>query len=138
MGINKRFTNSLLGIYNLEIIKYFIRFLEGEQAVLFSLYIGQENQPSKISEKLDITKARMSSIIRSLKHKNMIETHRDLKDKRKLNLILKKEGREFIKEKELEILNLFNYFQKQMGEDKILQLTKLLEEITIIMKEVTK
>lgn len=138
MNLDKRFSNSLLNIYNLDIIKYFIRFLQGEQAVLFALYIGNEKHPSKISEKLDITKARMSGIIKSLKEKDMIETKPDLNDKRKTTLFLKVNGRNFIKTKEEEILNVFKYFHQQMGDEKILKLTELLELTSNIMKGVKK
>lgn len=138
MDLNNRFTNSLMGIYNLDIIKYFISFLEGEQAVLFSIYKNKETQPSVISNKLNITKARMSSIIKSLKQKDMLETYKDDLDKRKMKLILKPKGESFIKEKEDEILNLFKYFHYKMGDKDILELTILLEKIVSIMKDVEK
>lgn len=138
METKEKFIKSLIGIYNLDIINYFINFLKGEQAVLFALYIGDEHNPSKISEKLGITKSRMSNIITKLLEKDMIETKSDVLDRRKIVINLKESGRKFIKEKEIEILTIFEIFYLSMGETKIKQLSELLEETTLIMKEVRK
>lgn len=138
METKEKFIKSLIGIYNLDIINYFMNFLQGEQAVLFALYIGDEQNPSKISEKLGITKSRMSNIITKLLEKDMIETKSDVLDRRKIVINLKESGRKFIKEKESEILTIFEVFYLSMGETKIKQLSELLEETTLIMKEVRK
>lgn len=138
METKEKFIKSLIGIYNLDIINYFINFLKGEQAVLFALYIGDEHNPSKISEKLGITKSRMSNIITKLLEKDMVETKSDILDRRKIVINLKESGRKFIKEKEIEILTIFEIFYLSMGETKIKQLSELLEETTLIMKEVRK
>lgn len=138
METKEKFIKSLIGIYNLDIINYFINFLQGEQAVLFALYIGDEHNPSKISEKLGITKSRMSNIITKLLEKDMVETKSDILDRRKIVINLKESGRKFIKEKEIEILTIFEIFYLSMGETKIKQLSELLEETTLIMKEVRK
>ena len=138
MAPKEKFIKSLIGIYNLDIINYFMNFLQGEQAVLFALYIGDEQNPSKISEKLGITKSRMSNIITKLLEKDMIETKSDVLDRRKIVINLKESGRKFIKEKESEILTIFEVFYLSMGETKIKQLSELLEETTLIMKEVRK
>lgn len=138
METKEKFIKSLIGIYNLDIINYFMNFLQGEQAVLFALYIGDEHNPSKISEKLGITKSRMSNIITKLLKKDMIETKSDVLDRRKIVINLKESGRKYIKEKEIEILTIFEVFYLKMGETKIKQLSELLEETTLIMKEVRK
>ena len=138
METKEKFIKSLIGIYNLDIINYFMNFLQGEQAVLFALYIGDEQNPSKISEKLGITKSRMSNIITKLLEKDMIETKSDVLDRRKIVINWKESGRKFIKEKESEILTIFEVFYLSMGETKIKQLSELLEETTLIMKEVRK
>lgn len=136
MNTKKKFINALIGIYNLEIIKYFTKFLEGEQAVLFALYISTDNTPSKISERLGITKSRMSNIITSLISKNMIETTKDAQDRRKVILKLKAAGVKFIQEKEKEVLIIFDTYYLLMGEEKIAALTKLLDDTKRIIKEI--
>lgn len=136
MEIKHKFTNSLLKIYNLDIINYFVEFLSGEQAVLFSLYINEGTNPSFISEKLNITKSRMSSITKSLIKKDYIEVKKDKLDKRKSILLLKPKGKTFIQNKETTILNIFNKLYEKMGEKKILKLSLLLEEVANTMDEV--
>lgn len=128
------FLNSLLDIYNLDVTSELIKFLHGEQAVLFHLKHHGKTIPSDISEKLSITKSRMTTIISSLVKKEMIEIKQDKTDFRKKNIKLTKKGLKEIDKIELEILKMFDYYIEKLGIEKLKNLTVLLNETVKIME----
>lgn len=131
-----KFSNALLGIYNLDITKMLIQFLQGEQAVLFALSVGGVLNPSDLSDKLGLTRSRMSMILTSLNKKGEIILETDENDRRRTNVTLTKSGRDFVKVKENEVLGFFDFFIDQMGHEKVESLIELINETVSYMKEV--
>ncbi|MDY0277590.1 MAG: MarR family winged helix-turn-helix transcriptional regulator [Acholeplasma sp.] len=131
-----KFIKTLLEIYNLEIINEFMKFLQGELAVLFALKHNQDNHASKIGKHLNITKSRMSSIIKSLIRKNLISVDVDQNDKRLNNLILTSKGFDLINASELRTQLILKEFFTHMTKDEIDTLTSLLGKVTSFMKGV--
>lgn len=134
-NIKENFIKSLIEIYNLEIINFLLEFVQGEQAVLFAMYLSKIDTSSKLAEKLNVTKSRMTFIINNLLKKEYIETYQKDDDKRIKYLNLTNLGTKYIKEKEQMALSVLTIYVDKMGDDKILNLTDLLNDTTKIMKE---
>ena len=132
--LKNEFLKSLTNIYNMEMINFFFEFLQGEQAVLFAMKMSGLNTASAISEKLNITKSRMTTIVNNLIKKNFVESMPSPTDGRVKILELKEDGFNFIENKELESLAFLELYMKHMGDQKIIQFTKLLNETAEIMK----
>lgn len=128
------FTEALLEIYKLEAITELVAFLQGEQAVLFALSIGGVLYPSQISDKLNLTRSRTSMIISSLKNKGLILLKEDEKDRRRTNVKLSDKGLELITKKQNDVLKLFDYLLRHLGEEKVAKFTALLNETVAIME----
>lgn len=130
------FVLALFEIYNLDIINVLLKFLQGEQAVLFAIKYNENLTATDLSKKLAITKSRVTSIISSLVNKNYLKVSKDPSDLRKQKISLTEEGNKFIIEKENEANQLLEHFYLKMGEKDIKVLTKLLFKTAQIMKEV--
>lgn len=130
------FVLALFEIYNLDIINVLLKFLQGEQAVLFAIKYNENLTATDLSKKLAITKSRVTSIISSLVNKNYLKVSKNPNDLRKQKISLTEEGNKFIIEKENEANQLLEHFYLKMGEKDIKVLTKLLFKTAQIMKEV--
>lgn len=130
------FVLALFEIYNLDIINVLLKFLQGEQAVLFAIKYNENLTATDLSKKLAITKSRVTSIISSLVNKNYLKVSKDPSDLRKQKISLTEEGNKFIIEKENEANQLLEHLYLKMGEKDIKVLTKLLFKTAQIMKEV--
>ena len=70
---------------------------KGCMAVMGRLYQNKEMYSCQLAKELNLSRARLSLIVKSLKTKKYISTHIDLKDKR-INLIkITKEGSKVVK-----------------------------------------
>ncbi|VEU81052.1 MarR family winged helix-turn-helix transcriptional regulator [Haploplasma axanthum] len=136
--IRNDFRDSLIEIYNFKMINTFLQFLQGEQAVLFALKFNIDKQPSNISKHLGFTKSRMTSIVNKLLSKGMITVSKDEKDKRKQILNLTEKGDDYITKKVQSTNIILDSFFDKMGNDKIIEFTKLLKETIKHMNEVEK
>lgn len=134
-NIRYSFIESLVGIYNLEIINLLLEFVQGEQAVLFAIYLSKVDTASKLALKLNVTKSRMTFIINNLVKKGYLTTYQKDNDKRIKYLNLTNIGTKYIKEKEAIALSLLTIYVDKMGDDKIKILTGLLNDTSKIMKE---
>ena len=130
------FVLALFEIYNLDIINVLLKFLQGEQAVLFAIKYNENLTATDLAQKLAITKSRVTSIISSLVNKNYLKVSKNPNDLRKHKISLTEEGNKFIIEKENEANQLLEHFYLKMGEKDIKVLTKLLFKTSQIMKEV--
>lgn len=130
------FVLALFEIYNLDIINVLLKFLQGEQAVLFAIKYNENLTATDLAQKLAITKSRVTSIISSLVNKNYLKVSKNPNDLRKQKISLTEEGNKFIIEKENEANQILEHFYLKMGEKDIKVLTKLLFKTAQIMKEV--
>lgn len=136
--VNKKISNdfieSLVKIYNLDVINLLLEFVQGEQAVLFAIYLSNVNTASKLAEKLNVSKSRMTFIINNLIKKNYLTTYQNEEDKRIKHLKLTSQGASFIREREHIALTVLNIYVEKMGKDKIKNLTELLNDTAKIME----
>lgn len=73
-----------------------IKLNKSEIRTMVILHINLGNNPSQISQKLNMEKGSFSSVIGNLIKKGLIEKIRDHEDKRKFQLVMTKEGQSLI------------------------------------------
>lgn len=133
--LRENFTAALTNIYSLNIVPFFARFLEGEQAVLLAILEFKKTMPSEICKATGIERNRMSAIIKSLRAKEYILVARDTCDKRKMNLSLTTKGKNFILEKIIQANNVFDRLIKAIGDKNIMELTRIINLAVEEMKD---
>ena len=108
---------------------------KGYMAVMGRLYQNKEMYSCQLAKELNLSRARLSLIVKNLKAKKYVTTHIDLTDKR-INLIrITKEGSRIVKETyEKSMLKLKTLFER-LGKEKTNQLLEILGDISQIYKE---
>lgn len=115
----------------LDVILHLREFVEGESAVLGHLYSLPEQQhviPSQISESLHISRARTANILRTLRKKGFIEMEIAEEDRRKMYVSLTQKGFAYLDKKFLFLKHYFDLYVEVLGEQDILELTRLLKK----------
>ena len=96
------------------------KFLEGEGAVLMYLYHAEEGEyPSRLSTFLDVSRARITSIINALKAKDYVEIENNEDDRRKVKVIITDKGRTYLESKRKAFDKLFNELLLGIGDEDI-------------------
>lgn len=135
--------NELKNEFLLEIIKLassnkiteMQELFEGELAVMSYLLINDDVSATNISNKFEISKARVTAIITSLIKKNYVYVIKNVKDARILNIKLTKEGSNFINEKLIGLDENLLVFLNKLGNCKSKQLIELLRDVNSILSE---
>ena len=103
-------------------------FIEGELAALYYLRGCDEAvTPSQISENLRVSRARAANILRALREKGYVEMSIAEDDRRKMDVYLTEEGRRYCDEKYAYLVRYFDLYVDVLGENDILELTRLLK-----------
>lgn len=104
-------------------------FIEGELAALYYLRGCDEAvTPSQISENLRVSRARAANILRALREKGYVEMSIAEDDRRKMDVCLTEEGRRYCDEKYAYLVRYFDLYVDVLGENDILELTRLLKK----------
>jgi len=107
-------------MFKVHFVNRYLKFIEGEGAVLYCLAKNPEGIiPSKISEILQVSRARVTNILNTLKNKNLIELYQDSEDRRKTYIIMTEKGNNLISNLINERINLFDLLIEKLGEDKM-------------------
>ena len=114
----------------MDIIGHLQEFVEGETAALWYLNTcGVERvTPSQISDNLQASRARAANILRALRGKGYVEMEIASDDRRKMDVMLTEAGRRALKEKYDFLLKYFDLYVEVLGEEDILDLTRLLKK----------
>ncbi len=114
----------------MDIIIHLREFVEGETAALWYLNTcGAERvTPSQISDNLQVSRARAANILRSLREKHYVEMEIAEGDRRKMDVMLTEAGKQSLQEKYSFLLKYFDLYVDVLGEDEILDLTRLLKK----------
>lgn len=115
-------------IYKLKLIERYLKFLTGEGAVLLCLAQNPEGMmPSKISELLQVSRARVTNIINALREKGLVELSHHPDDRRKMIVIMTEKGCDLISTKINQKISMFEYLFDKIGQEKMEALYDLLE-----------
>lgn len=131
------FINELIKLLQLEAIDSITTFLEGEDALLRCLFIEKITNPVTLSKKLNITKGRVSVLLKSLQKKGYIDITINQDDHRKFDLSLSDKGKQYFEEKSLRAQKYFSILFQKLGKEKSIELVKMLSNINEVMKGVT-
>lgn len=95
-------------------------FLVGECAVLMYLYHKEDGEyPSKLSTFLDVSRARITSVINTLKNKGYVEIRNEKEDRRKVKVFITNEGREYLEHKRQMFDKIFDDLLSVIDDDRI-------------------
>lgn len=105
-------------------------FIEGETAALWFLRSCEDQSvtPSQISENLQVSRARAANILRSLRSKGYVCMDISTDDRRKMDVRLTESGKKFLDDKYAFLLKYFDLYVDVLGENDILELTRLLKK----------
>ena len=121
---------SLNEFYHSKTTSWFIEFFQGEGAVLICLQHSEGPiYPSTISEKVGLSRARVTNIINSLRQKGLVNLEQDETDRRKSIVTLTEKGEKLVIEGacalELYMDSLFN----AIGEEKMTILVEIVNTV---------
>ena len=132
------FLRQLWRLNKLDVIAVLREFLEGETAALYYLCGAGAGgaTPSQLSEALEVSRARAANILRALREKGYVEMDVSADDRRKMDVRCTSAGRAFLEEKYTAVLRLFEAYVDALGEEDILQLTRILDKIVSYEEQV--
>ena len=106
----------------------------GMLAVLRMLYENGSLFANQLSHKLNVSRARLSSIIKSLLKKNYINVAEDKNDKRKIMLSLNENGREYLTNIQENEHKKLKDLIVELGEEKVSKIINSLSDIDQLLK----
>lgn len=133
--LKDKLIESLAKIYYMEAFSQLTEFLQGELYVLhfLSQNKGMEINPSILSDKLHISRPRITAALSALRIKGYVETEMSEDDRRRILVILTKEGLIFIENKQKNVERNFELFVEGLGEENVTELIRLVELTVDIM-----
>lgn len=128
--------DSLGKVYFMDAFSELTEFLQGELRVLYFLSINRDKEinPSILSDKLHISRPRITAALTTLRKKGYVSTEMSKDDRRRICVILTKEGLSFIQGKQKKVEKNFELFAKGLGEENSLELIRLIDLIVNVME----
>ena len=128
--------DSLEKIYYMEAFSQLAEFLQGELYLLrfLALNKGEEIGPSELSERLHMSRPRITATIAALKKKELVSTELDKKDRRRLKVEITKKGLETIFKKQSTVDENFEEFINGIGEEDTKELIRIVDLAVKIME----
>ena len=120
----------LVGLMQREPIKKMQKVSQGEMAMLgFLTYEKSETNPKELSERFNLSTARVANTLNSLERKEYIKRVHDSLDRRKVMVYITEKGKEVFTETEKEALNEFSKLLSYLGENDSLCLLEIIDKI---------
>lgn len=120
----------LVGLMQREPIKKMQKISQGEMAMLgFLMYEKSETNPKELSERFNLSTARVANTLNSLERKEYIKRVHDSLDRRKVMVYITEKGKEVFTEAEKEALNEFSKLLSYLGENDSLCLLEIIDKI---------
>lgn len=131
-----RLIGSLEKIYYMEEFTQLIEFLQGELYVLQYLDTNKSetNNPSVLSDQLHISRPRITAAISALRKKGYVEAVTSDEDRRKVFVSITDEGRRFLEGKREKVVDSFQEFIQNIGQENTLELIRIVDLTAEIMK----
>ena len=128
---------SLEKVYYMEAFSQMTEFLQGELYLLRFLVTNSDEDfgPSELSEKINISRPRITTILSTLRDKNLVKTEPDKKDRRRLKVKATEKGKNFILKKQRHVLENFDVIIDGIGEKNTLELIRIINLATDIMDD---
>ena len=109
-------------------------FNRGEVGVLSYLAFDKNEVSSgELSEKLNVSTARIASILKSLENKKYIRRKEDSLDKRKTLVVITESGKELAVETKKELMDILIKVIKEIGYEDIEEYTRIVQKIRKVL-----
>ncbi len=115
--------------------RFFDGFNKGELGALGFLSKNKEVNSKDLSEFLEVSTARVASILNSLENKKLIVRENDVDDKRKTLVNITDDGEKLTHEMKDEISKRIKYVVKEIGTEKFEEYLDLTVQISEILKK---
>lgn len=109
-----------------------LRLAQGEPFVLNYLYCHGSAQPSQISVAMQVSTARITTILNGLEKREMVVRRPDETDRRKINVCLTEQGRAYVVRDREEMLEVPSEILTQLGPEDTAEMLRLLDRLTEI------
>ncbi len=127
--LRNELVEQLWRMYKMDIMVYLREFLAGEMAALECLgHHVEPTTPTMLSEELKLSRPRMANILSSLRRKGYISMDIDHEDRRRMNVDLTEEGRNYLQSKFEFLAKYLDKYVEVLGETKIVELTQILKD----------
>jgi len=111
-------------------------FNRGEIGVLgYLAFEKDEATAGELSEKLNVTTARIASILNSLEAKDYIKRTEDNKDKRKTLVVVTKKGKALAKKTKKEVIDKITKVINEIGEEEVKEYIRITLKIREILNK---
>ena len=129
LAIGYAFQNSLKKIYDMGAVSSLMEFCQGEIRVLMHLQANLDKvvTPSDLSSALFVTRQRIASVLASLRKKGYVSMEIAEYDRRRMHVMLTREGEAFILEKQKAAQAYLNNFIAAFGEENAKEMTRLVD-----------
>lgn len=133
--LKDKLIESLGKIYYMEAFSQLTEFLQGELYVLHFLSENhsREVNPSMLSDKLHMSRPRITAALSALRKKGYVETEMSVDDRRRILVKLTLEGLNFIEDKQKTVEANIDLFIEGLGEANLSELIRLIELTVDIM-----
>ena len=127
--LRDRLTASLSRLYEGEAFACLAEFLQGEINILYHLAQnrGTEINPSTLSEKLRVSRSRITAALSALRKKGFVKLRGSEHDRRRVRVTLTPEGAEFLRRKQERVEEYFDRLVEGLGETNVLDLVRLID-----------
>lgn len=127
--LRDRLTASLIQMYEMEAIGSLADFLQGELHVLqyLSSNIQSEINPSVLSDKLHVSRSRITAALSALRKKGYVTMEMNEEDRRRMRVRLTADGEALIRQKQDHVEQYFNILVDGLGEENVLDLIRLID-----------
>ena len=127
--LRDRLTASLSRLYEGEAFACLAEFLQGEINILYHLAQnrGTEINPSTLSEKLRVSRSRITAALSALRKKGFVKLRGSEHDRRRVRVTLTPEGVEFLRRKQERVEEYFDRLVEGLGEANVLDLVRLID-----------
>jgi DNA-binding MarR family transcriptional regulator len=132
----ERLWKSLLRLYDMEFMRGFEEFCQGELHALqyLDLHRNESVYPSTLSDALGVTRARVTSTLAGLRKKGFVAMDLCEDDRRHISVAITDEGRAFVRSKQAAVFRSFRKWIKGIGDEKTEDMIRLLDLTASIMK----
>ncbi len=135
--LRNHLTASLARLYDMKAFSTLADFLQGELHVLHYLSMNRhlEINPSILSDKLNVSRPRITAALSTLRKKGYVTMEMSAEDRRRISVILTPDGESFIKEKQDNVDRYFDVLAEGLGEANGSDLIRLIELSIEIMNK---
>ncbi len=105
---------------------------QGEPFVLNYLYCHDSAQPSQISVAMQVSTARITTILNGLEKRGLVVRQPDQTDRRKINVCLTEQGRSYAVQAREEVMGLLSDILTRLGPEDTAELLRILDRLTEI------